>query len=492
MGRLRKIIFYVFALIYLAVAPLTILYALGYIFSPTQQTLVATGLISLSSEPSQAQVWLNGELLKEKTPVILRNLKPGPYTLRISLPQMHPWQRQVEVKPDRVFRFENILLFPLTFHPEILSDFPITRMWHSPLGRNIVVLQGEKASGLFLFDPERREFRPLFSQSPYGETAVREVLLHPSGERAVAVLKEKEGLRPLLVNFLDPRETISLGELFQEPFRQSHWGAPHKNSLFYLQGNTLRRLKADPDEQPFSLNLQEGVRGYAVQGRRLFVLDGQRRFLELTEKGKIRNILLSEPPKIRLIFGPEEGEHYSLFFLPRLFLFTPLHEALALFLSDKGKLISNKLPYFLDEGVETLIPATAHSRALYRKGNELWTVDFEREQEEGFFESGPARRRIYKAREKLFPVAWFYDDRYLLFVEGNHVKVLDPEGEGNLMDLLEVSKEVPQVILDEKRGFLYFAEPAENRLSRIKLFEAEGVLPRLVDDFVSARSESSP
>ena len=88
MGRLRKIIFYIFALIYLVVAPLTILYALGYIFSPTQQTLVATGLISLSSEPPQAQVWLNGELLKEKTPVILRNLKPGPYTLRMGLPRV--------------------------------------------------------------------------------------------------------------------------------------------------------------------------------------------------------------------------------------------------------------------------------------------------------------------------------------------------------------------------------------------------------------------
>ena len=89
MGQLRRIIFYLFVAIYLIAAPLTVLYALGYILSPTRQTLVQTGLISLSSVPSQASVWVNGSLLNEKTPLVLRNLKPGPYSLRVGLPHTH-------------------------------------------------------------------------------------------------------------------------------------------------------------------------------------------------------------------------------------------------------------------------------------------------------------------------------------------------------------------------------------------------------------------
>ena len=51
MGKLRKIILLVFVGVYLVAAPLTILYALWYIFSPAQQTLLQTGLVSLNTEP---------------------------------------------------------------------------------------------------------------------------------------------------------------------------------------------------------------------------------------------------------------------------------------------------------------------------------------------------------------------------------------------------------------------------------------------------------
>ena len=57
MGQLRKAVFLIFALIYTVVAPFTVLYALGYMFNPIQQTLLQTGLISLQTEPSDAQVW---------------------------------------------------------------------------------------------------------------------------------------------------------------------------------------------------------------------------------------------------------------------------------------------------------------------------------------------------------------------------------------------------------------------------------------------------
>ena len=473
MGKLRKIILLVFVGIYLVAAPLTILYALGYIFSPTQQTLLQTGLVSLNTEPPEAYVWVNGSLSKDRTPLVLRNLRPGSHDLRVSLPGFHPWQKRIEMKAEKALRFENILLFPLAPRAEILGNFPVAKIWSDPAGKRLVILQGEKASGLSLFEPEKKQFRPVFPLSSNREAKVEEILLHPWGDRAIVSLRRKEGLRPLFVKFSDPLQLSSLTDLLQEPFSELRWGAPHKSSLFYLKGETLRHL--DLDQGVLYLDLPEKIRGFALYGSRLFVLDARRRFLEMTLKGKTRNIFLKDPEKTRLIFGPDEGERYSIFFLPPVFLFPSLEDAPALFLSDQGKLFSNKLPYFLDEGVEELALAHSHPRVLYRKGNELWMVDFERERERTFFEKGPTPRRIYKGKEVLGNLLWFHDDRYVLFLEGNHVKVLDFEGEGEVIGLFEISGESLQVVLDRRRGFLYFVHPDRNRLARVKLFEGEGL-----------------
>lgn len=476
MGKLRKIILLLFAGIYLGVAPLTILYALGYIFSPTQQTLLPTGLVSLSTEPYQAQVWVNGTLEKDKTPLILRGLRPGAYDLRVSLPGYHPWERRFEIKPDKALRFENILLFPLQFRPQILGNFPVAKMWSDPGGKRLIVLEGKKVSGLRMFEPEKKEFRPIFSAGLNPEAWVEELLPHPSGDRGVVILREKEGLRPFLARFLDPVQVNPLTELVQEPFTELEWGAPHKSSLFYLKGETLRHL--DLEQGVLYLDLPKRVRGFALYGRRLFVLDGRRRFLEITEKGKVRNILLEDPAKVHLIFGPDAGERYSIIFLPKISLFSSFDNAFALFLSDRGRLFSNKLPYFLDEGVDELSIANSHSRAIYRKGTELWTIDFEREREEKtFFENGPTPRRIYQGKGLATRFFWFSNDRYVLFLEGSRVKVLDFERGGEAIELLEISSRVPLVILDRRRGFLYFVHPDRDRLARVKLFEGEGLFP---------------
>ena len=486
MSRLRKLIFLIFAAVYLMVAPLTVLYALGYIFNPVQQTLQQTGLITLNSEPSRASVQVNGAMVKEKTPLVLGNLKPGFYDIRIALPGRHSWHRQVEVKPDRVFRFENIFLFPQTFEPEVLGDFPVKKMWAAPNGKRLVVLLGDGASQLYLFEPEEKKFRPFFQGANYDEVKVKEVTLHPGGDRALVILKNQKALQPMLVQFEIPFKVTDVTDLLRPPFSHLQWN-PHKRSpLYYKKGETLRLVNLDqglPDA-----SLVKRVRGYALHGRRLFVLDGRKRFLELTEKGKKIDVLLNDPAQARFIFGPDQTDDYSVFFTPKGSLFSLLENPLVLFLSNKGKLLSNKLPYFLDERVDELVLAESHPRLVYRKGKEIWSLDFESEQKKSFFESGPTPRRIYSGRKSLENLHLFYNDGYVLFTEGHSLMIQDFEGEAGPIRLLEISDRMRQVVLDTRRGFLYFAHPQTGALTRIKLFEA-GLLPRMVVDLVGAAEE---
>lgn len=482
MSQLRKIIFLLFVGAYLIVAPLTVLYALGYIFSPMGQTLLQTGLISLSTEPPRATVQVNGLPIRQKTPLILRNLKPGAYEIQISLPGHHPWQRRVEVKREVAIRFENILLFPLHFETEILSGFPVNRIWHVPGGKNLVLEEAGSPARLHYMDLEKKELHPL--HLPYGGKAVRAVHLHPTADRALVILQQANRVHPILIKFMDPPQIKDLTGLFRpgESFTDLKWSAWQRSVVFYLRNQNLERADLERGiRQPLRRN---PVHGFTLFDGRLFVLDFRGRFVELTEKGKTREVLLDDSKKTRLIFGSLEGEHYSISFISHspipFFLASPP----AFFLSEKGKLLCNKLPYFLDEEVRELRIANFHPRAAYRKGNELWGVDFEDEREDAFFENGPSPHLLYRGKEPPRSPEWYYQDQYLVFREGNHLLGLDWDAPGRAVDLLQISHRVPEFFLDGKRGFLYFIHPDQDRLARIE-FPFEG--PRLsefVDEWV--------
>jgi len=473
MAFLRKIVFLVFVLIYAFVAPFTILYALGYIFQPDRPTLLQTGLVSLISQPSQARVWVNGLTIQEKTPLVLRNLKPGTYQIRIERAGYQPWARPVSVAPERAIRLEKILLFPARYRPSVLGGRPVTQIRPIPKTRNFLIQYGDTASGLFLFDLDKDEPRPLLPQAAYADAKVEAVSFNPSGDRALLGLRKARLFLPVLVRFeslmQDSIQTEEPRSLFPEPFEHLQWNPALKDSVYYLKGNTLKR--SDLDSGLTFPELAGGVRGFALYARRLFVLDEKGRFLELSEKGKIRDIFLDEPAQSRLIFGSMGRDFYSIHFLPRESLFFLPNDTIAIFFSREGRLVSNRLPYFLDEGVQEISLAFSESRLAYRKGSGIWTVDFEKERERTFFENGPTPRKIYEGRESISNLWWFHEDQYLLFREGNRLRVQDFEGEEKPVELFRISSRVQDVALDEKRGFVYFADPETDYLSRVKVFE---------------------
>lgn len=489
MTTLRKLFLAAFAALYIGVAPLTVLYALGYIFNPADQKLFQTGLVSLASDPPGAEVWVDDELSRAKTPVVLRDLKPGRHEIRVALGTRPPWRKQVKVIPERVLQFENILLFPDTPLPEILGNFPVSRLWHVPGGKRIFVLQGNTASGLSLFDPAEKKFRPLIFPRAVSEARVSDFLIHSEGDQALLILQKEGTPISLLIRFSETPVTRPLTHLFSPPVKEIRWDRRHSHLLFYLREKTLR--KVDLESRRISPPLTRGVSGYAIHKGKLYVLDRRNRFFTLNAKGKLEDLLLDDPLKARLVFGEETGGNYQIAFLPNPSVFLSPREAVVIFLSGAGRLSSNKLPYFLDKDVEEFVPAHSHPRAAYRRGKELWIVDFERDEgeEEPFFETGPTPHRIFKGSDRLSELRWIYNDQYLVFREGNRVKVVDIEG-GLAVELLRVSEETPDIALDSQNGYLYFSEPGENRLARIRLHTPPGFLPRLMDDFVETSKES--
>ncbi len=103
-----------------ATAAIAIFLAKGYTFSPKEKRIVGTGIITVSSVPDAASVYIDGHLTTA-TDATVPSLPPKSYSVRVVKEGFIPWEKQIEVKeglvtPVKVTLFPAIpTIYPLTF-----------------------------------------------------------------------------------------------------------------------------------------------------------------------------------------------------------------------------------------------------------------------------------------------------------------------------------------------------------------------------------------
>jgi len=121
---LRKIIFYIFALIYLILCPLIVARMLGFVVNPQTHRLVKTGLVYISTIPPDAGVYIDGRLAHQNTPTVLRDLTPGKHFIRIELLGYNDWEREIPIVGKKATVLANTLLIPQQWPIKQISQKP--------------------------------------------------------------------------------------------------------------------------------------------------------------------------------------------------------------------------------------------------------------------------------------------------------------------------------------------------------------------------------
>ncbi len=91
----RKILFFVFCLIFFISAPLIVLYTAGYRINLTNRVVSQTAALALASTPKGAMISINGTRTKEKTPTVFQRLSSGTITVRFEKEGYHSWERTI-------------------------------------------------------------------------------------------------------------------------------------------------------------------------------------------------------------------------------------------------------------------------------------------------------------------------------------------------------------------------------------------------------------
>lgn len=115
----RFIITIVSLVVIAAAAGIAIFFAKGYTFSTTEKRILGTGIITVSSEPDAASVFIDGHLTTA-TNATISSLPPKKYAVKVVKEGFIPWEKEVEVKEGVVSEVK------VTLFPAIPTIYPMT------------------------------------------------------------------------------------------------------------------------------------------------------------------------------------------------------------------------------------------------------------------------------------------------------------------------------------------------------------------------------
>ena len=238
---IRKLTFYFFLILYFLVTPYVILYALGYNFSPTRVHLVKTGLVSIVTAPRSATVTIRGRKFSERTPTAVRDLLPGRYPVRIQRKGYEPWEKEIEILPEKATRLDPVILLPSRSETEEVSARRYQGLLPLSVDSKLIAWEGRTLDTLWKIDLFFNKETPIGRDIPEGP---RMKIIEPAvkrGSNLVLFKVEKDGAQSFYALDLDREKEgpAGLGGMIKGPPDWISWEGKSPEDLYFLQNGTL-------------------------------------------------------------------------------------------------------------------------------------------------------------------------------------------------------------------------------------------------------------
>ena len=459
MQILRRILFYLFLCIYLIICPLIIFSALGYKFSPQDKEIVQTGLLYLSSIPSQADVYFGKSRYAQKTPATVRDLLPGDYFVKLSLKGYKLWQDTLTIKAGKATAFERILLIPQNWQKRELSGDKF-RSLAGLSGTDFLILsKGAKAEDYYVFNCKTEQAFPVLRADSGLKDSRVLVQFSVDDSPQFIISAELRGKKIFLLVRIkeDSADTLDITDLIYEPPLDIVWDPADNRHIFSLHKDKLNRL--DVESRTVYPNYAKNLKGYGLSDRQVYILDNN---YTLLQSKSDKNDM--EPVRVDLILrkllSAEKGN----------LRIKILSEENLLFLSSDGELLTNLPPYLLSEEA---IEGTEYSKKikslLFWTRNKIGVIDFLNEDN-----AIPGKKInlqwLYAKGVKISQCSWVYEDSHIIFRDRDQVYLVEfGEDSPQYLENVVKLKENTSFYYNEPTGNLYYLEPSSGKFCAIEV-----------------------
>jgi hypothetical protein len=452
----RRIVFFLFAAVFLIGAPRLVFYALGYSFKAgTDQGIVKSGLIFISTAPPGAAVFVGGRRYRETTPAIIRDLMPGQYPIRVVLKDYYPWARNVPVEAGKAAVLGHVLLRPK--QPDWKEHVPQSydRLIPIPETHDLLLYSEDRDGAAEIYNWKTKKRQALFV-SPKLKLRDSDDFYVASGSSAVLAAGKADGkFQTRWAKIGGEESSVSWSDRTEEftPL-QFKWDARDERYIFaYDQG----RLKRADLYQKNSADFLSGVRGYALDNRRVLYFSGED-FLSLDVTGKSPKAIWKDTDR----FLGTEGEVQVI----------PAAPETVFFITDKGRLVTNHPPRVIaEEGVKGIEFDKKNNKLLFWTDQTVGVAEWIASKKD-FSESSLeiASSKLFSGARQIQAAFWAHDGTYAVYQDQDKVFLLEPQAfaEPLVYELFEV-KSGSLAFYSDDSGEIYYLDKKTGHLMSLEL-----------------------
>lgn len=471
---LRKIVFYFLVVLYLILTPYTILYALGYIFNPTQVGLLKTGLISITSFPAGATVFVHQKKFSERTPTAVRDLLPGRYRIRLFAKGYEPWEKEVSVASERATRLEPVLLLSRKPEEEVISLHSFQNFMPGILDGKIYAWEDKHLRSLQKIDLFFKKEIPVGRSLTRDDSAKMTGLYYrPKSTLALLEIEEK-GDRGFWILGLGREKKMAQGlsQHLRPEKGRVRWDPKDPDQIYFLQDGNVSSM--DIRRGALYPNIATEVMGFGVRRRHLLILKKDFTFVRTDSRGEDpRDFLeVQNAEELKKILSPRGSDFYDIEMLaPDSYLF----------LSAEGVLAASE-PLYLITNEKVLgtvrLETTEEEKALFWSRRQLGVLRLVQE-EESFLNLGegpnPEEKKLRvewltRSAREIRQAFWAYEGSHIVFLDEDTVYLLEASGPAPyLLRMMTQVRPESSILYVDRSHSLFYLHPESGRLLERKL-----------------------
>jgi len=441
---IRRLIFYGFCLLFVIITPCILLYAQGYGFDWQKKTVIQTGALYIKSQPKNATVLIDGKII-EKTPCLIKHLKPNQYTITVKLNDYHSWQKTLKIDSNLVTEAREILLTPQSPILELLPILPSNRFKLSDNSQQIISWQKNQPDTIDYFDFNQYQQK----QFKTANATIDQFNWSPDDKKILIQQKDTW----FLIDLTNQKTTQLTSQNPNQSINKIIWHPSGNNKIFFLQGTTL--FQQDLSSNTL-VKISDNIFDFTIANNSLFYLKEPGYFLYSTnltgeniKQLTIRPILQNNIKKTNLVIGPN-GQ-----------IALVADNLLYLYKRDDRifEIIQNDIhdAFFSPDGKKLLIMGS----------NEIWVIYLDKQTSQPQKEIGQ-KDLIVRLGQPILQVIWHpADSSHIIFTTQDAIKIaeIDNRDNINLSDFINAQNPWIQYIAKTKK--LYFTD--QQKLFNVKL-----------------------
>ena len=147
----RRILPWIFTIVFLGVAPALVFYTAGYRWNPKKGMIERNGTVIIDSTPTGASISIDDRPIANTTPVTIQNMAPGTHRFTVSKAGYSTWSKSFDVIPEHVVFANDIRLWKQS-SPVLVFKTSVGSISLSTDDRHLLFLSSTTPTEAVVFD----------------------------------------------------------------------------------------------------------------------------------------------------------------------------------------------------------------------------------------------------------------------------------------------------------------------------------------------------